>query len=237
MRLALACGCLALASTVAAKDLIVRERSSMFSGQLPDEHTVYIAGSTIVTDSRTTRTIVDLERKTITTVEPATRSYTVITFDDLRAQMDALRQALETTRPDARVTLSGLFDDGGPVTLESTGRTDTIATYPAREYSLRGGPYSGFVWATEAIEKPAAFEKWKDLDRSRGGAARRLAEAMVKVDGFPLRARIEASGGEQAIVITNEAFEVREGSPPRALLDVPPGFTPSASAAPSRATP
>ena len=91
-----------------------------------------------------------------------------------------------------------------------------------------GGPYSGYVWTTDEIETPAAFTKWKSLEGMRGGAARRLGEAMEKLKGFPVRTKIDMKTGGQPISLTNEVLEVNEGTPPKDVLTVPPGYAKSA---------
>lgn len=226
MRIRLALGCLLLASSVGAKDLIVHQRSSAgFGGPPPRDETVYIAGDKIVTESSAARTIVDVEEKTITAADKEKRTYSTVTFDDLQAQMEALRKSFDSLPPEARKQMGGLFDEGEPVSITPTGKTETIAGYPAKEHALKGGPYSGSVWTTDAIETPPAFQKWKRMEPSRGGAARRLGEAMQKLSGFPLRTRIEFQTGNRPITMTNEVAEVTEGSPPAELLRVPSGFT------------
>ena len=226
MRTMLVVAGLLVASLVEAKDLTIRQRSSgTMSGPAPTEETVYIAGDKIVTESPAVRTIVDLDKKTITSADKAKKAYSVTTFDELRAQMDMIRQSLESLPPEQRKQMGALFDDSEPVTIKPTGRTETIAGYPAKEHSLSGGPYNGTVWTTDAIEKPAAFIKWKGIEQTRGGAARRLGEAMEKLEGFPLRTRIEMKAGPQAVTLSNEVLEVKTARPPADVLVVPPGYT------------
>jgi hypothetical protein len=225
----------ALAAVAAAADLVVRQRSSM-GGATPAEETVYLAGSTIVTESPTARTIVDLDRKTITSIDPGRRTYTVVTFDELESQLQALRKAMEHLPPEARKQMGGLLEDEQPVTLERTGRTETIAGHPAAEYAIRGGSYTGAVWTTDAIPKPPAFRRWKSLEGSGGGPTRQLGLALDRVPGFPLRTRIETRSGGQRILMSNEVIEVKEGPLPPALRTVPAGFsrqTPGTPAAPT----
>ncbi len=225
MRIGVALGFLVLASTVGAKDLVIRERASTFEGQMPEESTAYLTDGVVVTESGGVRTIVDFERKTVTAVRPGARTYTVQTFDEIRGQMDALRTLVEKLPAESRARLDAIFDDGGAVTVEPTGKTERIARLAAKEYAVHDGPYAGAVWTTDAIAAPAVFRKWKDLDRSRGGAARRLADAIEKVGGFPVRTRIAAKSGDQAIALASEVLDVHEGSPPPGLLEVPRGFT------------
>ncbi len=230
MRIAFLVGCLLLASTVGAKDLIVRQRSSTgLSGPAPGEETVYLADDKIVTDSTAMRVVVDLTQKTITSIDKEKKVYSVLTFDELRGQMEALRKSLDSLPPEARKQLGALFEESGPVTVKESGKTETIAGYTAKEYAVSGGPYSGSIWTTSAIATPPSFGKWKSIEQSHGGAARRLGEAMEKVDGFPLRTRIEIKSGEQPVVLSNEVIEVKDGSPPAELLKVPPGFTKQAA--------
>jgi hypothetical protein len=233
MRLGIVLGCLVVASTVVAKDLVFRQRTSTFVDQTPDEETIYVTADKVVTEFDLTRTIIDFERRTIITVDGGARTYTEIGFDEHQAQMDALRGLVDQMKPGPRMRLDALFDDGGAVTLEPTGKTATAIGYPTREYALTSGQYAGFVWTTEAIEKPAAFTKWKSLEKIRGGAARRLADAMAQAPGFPLRAHIAAKAADQAIAITIDVLDVLpHGAPPK-VLTVPPTFTKRGAPGPS----
>src|SRR5262249_7829812 len=159
------------------------------------EETVYLAGDLMVTDGANVRTIVDLGKHTVTTIDKPRRSYSVLTFDDLSAQVEAMRKAIENAPPEARKNMSVIFDDSTQVTIKPTGKTETIAGKPAKEYALSGGPYTGTIWTTDAVEKPPAFQKWKSVEKSRGGAARQLGNAIEKLDGFPVRTSIEAKVG------------------------------------------
>ena len=218
-------GSLLLASAVEAKDLIVRQRSGGLGGQPPGEETVYLTDDRIVTDSAATRVIVDLGPKTITSIDKPKKVYSVLTFDELRAQMDALRKTLDSLPPESRKQVGALLDDSGPVTVKESGKTETIAGYTAKEYAVSGGPYSGSIWTTSAVTTPPSFTKWKSIERSHGGAAQRLGEAMEKIEGFPLRTRIEIKSGQQPVVLSNEVLEVKGGSPPADVMAVPKGFT------------
>ena len=217
--------CLLVASTVGAADLVVRQRSSTGSDAAPKEETVYLAGNKIATDTPTARTLVDLDAKTITSIDLGKRTYTVVTFDQLTAQMDALKKSIEMLPPDARKQMGVLFGDSAPVTVKATGKTAQIAGYTAAEYALSGGPYSGAVWSTDAIPTPTAFQTWKGIEHSNGGSARQLGEAISQIKGFPLRTHIEVKTGGRAIVLSNDVIDVKEATPPREMLRVPTGFT------------
>jgi hypothetical protein len=212
-----------------AKDLILRQRTATGAPGTPArEETVYIAASKLVSDSAATRTIIDLDTKTITSVDKAKRTFAVMTFDELAAQMEALRQQLAALPPEARKLVGPLFDEAPPIRVTPSGKTETIAGYPASEHLLKGGPYSGSVWATDAIPTPAEFQRWKALEQatgSPGGAGQRLGEAMSSIKGFPLRSRIESKSGGSAFVVSSEVLEVNEASPPAEVMQVPAGFS------------
>jgi hypothetical protein len=229
MRIGLVLSCLLLAAAVEAKDLVVKQRSSSgFGGGQTTDETVYITADKIVTDAPAVRTIVDLDARNMTSVDKAQKTYTVVTFEELRQQMDMLRASLDSMPPEARKQMAALFDDSKPVVIKETGKTETIAGHSAKEHSLAGGPYSGYVWTTEEIATPAAFTKWKGLEGMRGGAAKRLGEAMEKLKGFPLRTKIDMKTGANPISLSNEVLEVREGAPPKDALTVPSGYAKTA---------
>src|SRR5262244_276601 len=137
MRIGLVLSCLLLlAAAVDAKDLVVKQRSSSgFGGGTPNDETVYITDDKMVTDSAGVRTIVDLGKQDMTSIDKAQKTYTVVTFDDLRKQMDMLRQSLDSMPPDARKQMAALFDDSQPVVIKETGKTETIAGHSAKEHS------------------------------------------------------------------------------------------------------
>lgn len=221
---------LLLASSAAAADLVVRQRSVSGFGDLPpSEETVYLAGDRIVTESDVMRTIVDLDKQTITTADKRKRTYAVLTFEELRAQMEALRRSVDKLPPEMRQQVSPLFEEGEPVTVTPTGKSETIAGHKASEHKLAGGPYTGAVWTTTDIETPPEFKKWKSIEQSRGGAARRLGEALEKVAGFPLRTKLQVKTGAKPIELSNEVLEIREGSPPAEVTKIPEGYTKQAA--------
>jgi len=235
MRILLAFVALSLAAPVGAKDLVVRQRSATgVPGTAPREEMVYFAGSKVVNDSAAARTIVDLDAQTITAADKTKRTYTVVTFDELGAQLEMLRKELDKLPPEAKKMMGALFEEGPPVAVKPTGKTDTIAGYPAAQYALAGGPYTGSVWTTESIPTPAEFRRWKRIEQSSGasrGPGRQLGEAMEKLKGFALRTHIETKTAGQSFVVSSEVLDVKEASPPAEMLSVPFGFTRQTSAA------
>jgi len=232
MRLTIVLLTMVLARSAAA-DLVVRQRSATGrAGATPREETVYVAGPKVVSDGAATRTIVDLDAQTITVADKSAHTYTVITFEQVGAQMEALRKAMDRMPPEQRRQMAPLLDDDVQITVTATGRTATIAGHRAAEHTIAGGPYTGSVWTSEEIPVPPEFRRWETLAQSNGaahGAGRRLGEAIAKLPGFPVRSRIETRTGSEPFVIATEVQEVREARAPAAMLTVPDGFTKKAS--------
>jgi len=235
MRFALALALFLAAGIASGADLIVRQRSvTGVTGGTAREETVYLGAHTVVTDSDAMRTIVDLEARTITAADKARRTYNVLTFDELNAQMAALRKQIDQLPPEARKAMAPLLEDGPPVAVTPTKKTETIAEHRASEYALKGGPYTGSVWATDEIPTPPAFLKWKEIEHSGQGpgTGKQLGAAMEKIPGFPLRTRIETKTGSGTVVLSNEVLSIRDGKAPAEVLAVPAGFTKQTPGAP-----
>ena len=162
MRIGLVLSCLLLLATaVDAKDLVVKQRSSSgFGGGAPNDETVYITNDKIVTDSAGVRTIVDLDKQNMTSIDKTQKAYTVVTFDELRKQMDMLRQSLDSMPPDARKRpaprrpSSSMRAPSGP----RTATTSSSRPWPATTHTSRpsapttrpAGPWS--TWPTAPPE-------------------------------------------------------------------------------------
>ena len=92
--------------------------------------------------------------------------------------------------PKERKMLDELIGGNGAVTLVPTGRKETIAGFPATEQALKGGPFAGSIWATEAVAVPEGVRRWRELSAdstSAAGPARPLTQALAQVRGLPLR--------------------------------------------------
>ncbi len=208
-----------------ATDVTIRQRvTSSMPGAKPHEEMQYITATKHVSDSAERRTIVDLEAKTLTSVDKEKKTYWVMTAEDLRRQREALEQQLARMPPEARRMMESM---DSPVTLKPTGRTERIAGYEATEYAIEGGATTGSVWMTTAIDVPMDEKEW---ERFAGGAGARqgpgakLAEAMAALKGLPLRSTMTTAMGPSRYSATTEALEVKEARPPAEVLGVPADF-------------
>jgi hypothetical protein len=219
---------LALALTLpdggaAAKDLMVRQRTTA-SGTAPFEQTQYFTARTMVTDDPHVRMILDLDAKQLTLADKDRRVYSLMTFDELHRLSEAAADRLDDLPADERKR----FGLDAPVSVKPTGRTQTIAGHPSREYTVDAGPAKGKIWMSEDLPLPDVAREWERLGASIGGERRagaKLAAALAKLHGIPMRTAMTITMGPQKAETTTEVLEVREAAPPAELLRVPEGFT------------
>jgi len=221
---------LLLAAAAHAGDLTIRQRTTTGGGQNAEtrEETQYAHGDTLVIDGKDQRTIVDVAARTMTLADKTRKTYFVVTFDDMRKQADAMQKKLEEMPRQERGMMDEMLGSGAAVTLQPTGRRETIAGYQANEYVLSGGPFRGAVWTTDALALPEGVRKWRELSASataQKGPARQLAEALAHAKGVPLRTTMSATIGPGTFSTSTEAVEVTTAPPPPDVLVVPPGFT------------
>ena len=224
---------LLLATAAQAGDLTVRQRTTTGGGRNAQtrEETQYAHGDTLVIDGPDERTIVDVGARTMTIADKRRKTYFVLTFDQMRAQADAVQKKLQDMPRQERGMMDEMLGSGTPVTLQPTGKKQTIAGYEATEYALRGGPFQGSVWTTEALALPEGVRKWRELSASataQKGPGRQLAEALAHAKGVPLRTTMTATIGPGTFSTSTEAVEVSTAPPPPDVLVVPPGFTKTA---------
>jgi len=221
---------LLLAAAAQAGDLTVRQRTTTGGGRNAQtrEETQYAHGDTLVIDGPDERTIVDVGARTMTIADKHKKTYFVLTFDQMRAQADAVQKKLQEMPSQERGMMDQMLGNGAPVTLQPTGKKETIAGYEATEYALRGGPFQGSVWTTDALALPEGVRKWRELSASataQKGPGRQLAEALAHTKGVPLRTTMTATIGPGTFSTSTEAVEVKTAPPPPDVLVVPPGFT------------
>src|SRR5262245_11216156 len=222
------------AGTATSADLTLRQRTKTTSAgrTVTSEETQYAHGDLLVIDAPDQRTLVDVVAKTVTIADKKKKHYFVMSFDELRRQAEEVQARSKRMPPDVQKMLDQMLGTGAPVTLTPSGKTDTIAGYPVKEYTLTGGPFHGSIWSTDAIVLPDGVRKWRELAAgatAAAGPARPLAEALVKVQGVPLRTGMAATIGGGNVTTATEVLEVSTKEPPPDVLAVPPGFTKTAA--------
>ncbi|MCW5889990.1 MAG: DUF4412 domain-containing protein [bacterium] len=213
-----------------ADDLVIKQRTTMGSGgeQRTREETQYVTDTLVVVESPDSRTLVDLDGERMTIADKDKKSYFEITFAELQKQGEAVQKKMAELPPEARQQMEGMFGKGEPVVVTPTGKTEKIAGYTAKEYALKGGPFSGTVWSTEDMPVPVAMTKWRELSSKSAahqGPAEQLTKALAQIKGVPLRTTLTTRMGGGELLNATEVLEISKASPPADVKKIPDGFT------------
>ena len=217
---------LVAAGLARAGDLTIRQRSTAGSTAAREEMQ-YVHEDLLVIDGPATRTIVDVHARILRVADKEKQTWFEMTFDDLHRQAQAVERRARAMPPEARKMLDEMLGSGESVTLVPTGRRETIAGYPATEHEVRGGPFHGSIWTTDAIAVPAGVQRWRELSAAataHAGPGRPLTQALARVTGLPLRSSMTAAVAGATFATSTEVLEIRTTPVPRDVLQVPPGF-------------
>ncbi len=190
---------------------------------------------TIDPDGRTS--IYRIDKETVYTINPAKKSYTSMTFEEMKTLFgkarssvsEALAKRLATLPPDQRKKLeekmgamnTEMNSPHAAYKVESTGESKSISGYNCTKYIVkRNGKEFQTVWATKQIGGFDAFKR--DMD----DVAERLSSVIGtkaslnlwyrELDGFPVQT--ESSGS------VNVATKIERKSFPLSEFEVPSGY-------------
>jgi hypothetical protein len=187
-------------------------------------------------DADNSETIVRLDRKELYSVDPEKKTYTVMTFAELKERyngakekMEAyLQQELKNLSPEQKKLVEGRIAASREkpseprVDAKATGRSKQISGYTCHEYILsRNGKEEEHVWTTADLKESGAMRQ--DLEQfhkemaSIVGSDERALGWMGLEEGFPLE-RDEAGDVETVT-------KIERGSYPLSDFEVPSGFT------------
>lgn len=204
----------------------------------PIVSTTAVKGNRLVHKSAERIEIIDLDRETITQINPANRTYSVVTFAQMKQAMeDASKKMQDAGKPNT----SNLEYE---VSVRETGQTRTIAGRDAREtivtISVKGAdPNSGQRGALDVksdmwiAPKVAGYEEIqrfylrmaKKLDWGPGspmGMARPdMAKAMgqvykegSKLNGIPVYTVTTMGGSAEGMPVSDSRQDTRQSAPP-----------------------
>ncbi len=219
-----------------AADLILKQRVTT-TGPHNESHEMmqYWTANRMVTDDPNSRAIVDLDAETMTFANKREHTYFTQTFVAMRQQADTmnaeLKKRMESLPPEARQMMEKQMATGqaaeSPAAVTPTGKSEKIAGYDAKEYTITAGPITGSIWASDALQPPGgakATEAYRKMLGSSGGPGVKFAEALTQIKGIPLRTVMGSSQAAQALKHTTEVIEVTQKSPPPDVLSAPEGY-------------
>jgi hypothetical protein len=160
-----------------------------------------------ITDDGTT-IIVRLDQEKMYSLNPAEKTYWVMTFAEMEqmmkaaaAKMDAMKgqmaEQLKNMPPEQREMVEKMYGMAGsgskePVTISTTGKSKKILGYQTSQYIARqGGKEIMNMYVTKGIgEFDRLRRDWEQFNQRlmslSGGFGEGMAEAFKKVDGFPM---------------------------------------------------
>jgi hypothetical protein len=220
---ALVLGLAALAAACGgSRDLAVRQRvTDSRAPATPTEEIQYLTTSGRITDDPHARTIVDLRENTLTTIDKDKKTYSIVTFDDLRRESAAQERRLR----DAPAEVTQILDP--PMQLVPTGKRQSILGHDTAEYTFSAGEMKGSVWVTNELRVPTDTVGWQRFVNAMHGlhgSTGKVAEGIAALGGLPLRATSTVTVGEDTATMTTEVLDVQRLSPPSELRIIPQGF-------------
>lgn len=212
---------LAAASANAANEVMLRQRIDISSStEVPREQTQYYSESVRITDDERGTTILDLDKKTVTFVNKRDKTYSVITFAELEKRSDSHDERVKKLPPSVRDTINADVK----IDLKPTGKSDTIAGYEAKEYSVDAKGIIGSVWVAEKLDLGGRAADWAKVSALFGGKnspGGHLDEALSKMKGAAVRRSLTQA---PLPLVTSEVIEVKRMAPPASLRRIPEGY-------------
>jgi hypothetical protein len=184
--------------------------AGVFSKQArePIQSTVALKGNRMAHRGSMRASIIDLDSKTITEIDLQKKTYSVMTFEQMKQMLDNMAQKMHQQKPEAQMDLK--------VSAKATGNSKQVAGYDAKEMLVRiemqgtdekTGQTGAMVvttdlWITpmvpgygevrEFYKKMAAELNWTpggNMFMARPDVSKGMAEAMkeiAKLDGMPV---------------------------------------------------
>lgn len=146
MRVVTVCGALALSATSLFADFSYHESSKITGGAMaammkvagvfskaarePIESTVALKGNRLAHRSNLHGSIIDLDKKTITDVDMQKKTYSVMTFEEMKQALEAMSQKMKDNKnADAEMNFK--------VSADATGKRKQIAGFDAQEMLIK----------------------------------------------------------------------------------------------------
>lgn len=217
--------------------LVLRQKTTAagFKTQT-SESNQYWTQTTMVADEANHRVIVDFVAETLTAVDKVNKTYRVLTFDELKAKMDATRRIMELDTagltPDVVEELERIGEPVGNraavVEVKPTGRREMIAGYDAEEYEVQATAMNGTVWVSHEVPLPLGEAEKKAYRKSMDGMQvpnMQFALTVLKLEAVPLRATLNNSVGKTGTQVQHEVLEVRREAVGNELFSVPDDYS------------
>jgi hypothetical protein len=198
----------------------------------------YSPGKFKSVDSDGKGVIVLIDKETIIQLDPENKSYTEMTFADIKKMSDAgkgmldamMKKRLESLSPEKRkmmeermATMNQGSHSETKYDVTNTGESKTISGFPCTKYIVkRNGEDFETIWATKALGNVDAVHKDMEAFSSKMASALNMKNAPLswfkEIPGFPIET--EREHGDASTV-----SHVEKRSVSNAEFEVPAGYT------------
>ncbi len=207
--------------------------------------TTAVRGNRLIHKTADMTQIIDLDQQTITRIHTAGRTYSVITFDQMKQAMDDMSKKMQKSGNDAQGTPDVKYD----VSIKDTGQTRMIAGNEAHERILtltmkgsdaKSGAHGGLDMTTDMwiAPKVAGYDEIRAFYRrmstkiawtptapmgmGRPDMARAMQEFSKegsKLEGMPVLQIVKMGGSMDGVPTDTETRPARQSPPPSSVSD------------------
>jgi hypothetical protein len=181
--------------------------------------------------------IIRIDQEKIYNVDTKEKTYSVMTFAELEqlgkqmnAKMGELQKQMKDMPEEQRKMMEKMLGSSMPgkkdpkVEVTKTGETKTISGFSCARYSVKqDGKETVSLWVTPEVKGYAAMkqdmvEQSKRMAALTPGGLKGLAEAMMKIEGFPIET-------EMGTLMKSTVTKIEAKTVPGSEFEVPAGFT------------
>jgi hypothetical protein len=222
----------------AADDLTVVSNVSS-NGHSSGTSTDYMSADHIRhSQSEGTDMIIDLKSGAMTHIDSKTKTYYVVTKQDLEALQAKMAERMSDPRAkQAMAAMQGMSSSMAASTeVKKTGVSRRVAGYACEEWLINMGGMmtmtecvtSDFKYPVQTFTALADFNQSMRKSMSMPGNAKSgddFAEKMKSIKGFPVASSTTVDAGAMKTTTTSEVVSVSHASIPASTWEVSPGFT------------
>jgi len=189
--------------------------------------------------SEGTDMIIDLKSGAMTHIDAKTKSYYIVTRQDMEAMQAKMNERMSDPRvKQAMSAMQGMSSSMASSTeVKKTGVTRRVAGYACEEWLISMG---AMMTMTECVTSDLKYpvQTWaaladfnQSMRKSMGGMAgsaksgEDFAEKMKSIKGFPVATSTTVDAGMMKTTTASEVASVSHASIPASTWDVPAGFT------------
>jgi hypothetical protein len=233
------CAVLLCASAASASDdLTIVSKHTAF-GQPEETITSYLGSEHVrVASGGGRETLVDLKTGTITNLDTNKKTYYLVTKQDMEDLAAKIQEKMNTPEQKKRMEMmqGAIANVTNSIEVKKTGVTKKIAGYKCEEWAITASTISTTkeCASTDLKYPQRSFDTYKEFTQKLASSMTalqpaRVGESMVdkmkEIKGYPIATSMTVEFGGNKRTSETEAVEIKKGSIPASVWEVPAGFT------------